>query len=107
MVEWRKPRIKSMIWNIRKERQPIRETGRKNNPKKKTKNENSISSLRDNFKKTNIRITGMLKGEKEQDIKNLFEKIMQENLPILVKESDTQVQEAQRVPNKMDARGPL
>ena len=48
----------------------------------------------------------MLKGEKEQDIKNLFEKIMQENLPTLVKESDTQVQETQRVPNKMDAKRP-
>ena len=44
--------------------------------------------------------------EKEEEIKNLFEKIMKENFPSLVKESDMQVQEAQRVPNKMDAKRP-
>ena len=38
----------------------------------------------------------MLEGEEEeQEIKNLFEKIMKENLPNLVKEIDMQVQEAQ------------
>ena len=31
---------------------------------------------------------------------------MKENLPNLVKEIDMQVQEAQRVPNKMDAKRP-
>ena len=39
--------------------------------------------------------------EKEQEIENLFEKIMKEKFPNLVKEIDIQVQEAQRVPNKM------
>ena len=39
--------------------------------------------------------------EKEQEIGNLFENIMKENFPNLVKEIDMQVQEAQRVPNKM------
>ena len=33
--------------------------------------------------------------EKEQEIGNLFEKIMKENFPNLVKEMDMQVQEAQ------------
>ena len=43
--------------------------------------------------------------EKEQEIENLFEKkIMTENFPNLVKEIDIQVQEAQRVPNKMDTK---
>ena len=42
--------------------------------------------------------------EKEQEIGNLFEKIMRGNFPNLVKELDMQVQEAQRVPNKMDAK---
>ena len=32
---------------------------------------------------------------------------MKENFPNLVKEIDMQIQEAQRVPNKMDARGPV
>ena len=44
--------------------------------------------------------------DKEQEIGNLFEKIMKENFPNLVKEIDMQVQEAQRVPNKMDAKKP-
>ena len=41
--------------------------------------------------------------EREQEIGNLFQKIMKENFPNFVKETDLQVQEAQRVPNKMDA----
>ena len=44
--------------------------------------------------------------EDEQEIENLFEKIMKENFPNLVKEIDIQVKEAQRVPNKMDAKRP-
>ena len=42
--------------------------------------------------------------EEEQEIENLFEKIMKENFPSLVKELDMQVQEAQRVPKKLDPR---
>ena len=43
--------------------------------------------------------------EKDQDIENLFEKIMKENFPNLVKEIDFQeVQEAQRVPKKLNPR---
>ena len=39
--------------------------------------------------------SGVLEGEeKEQEIKNLFKKIMKENFPNLVKEMDIQVQEA-------------
>ena len=48
----------------------------------------------------------MPKGEEEeQEIENLFEQIMKENFPNLVKETDFQeVQEAQRVPKKLDPR---
>ena len=42
--------------------------------------------------------------ERELEVGNLFEKIMTENFPNLVKEIDIQVQEAQRVPNKMDPK---
>ena len=43
--------------------------------------------------------------EKEQGIENLFEKIRKENFPNLAKEIDFQgVQEAQRVPKKLDPR---
>ena len=44
--------------------------------------------------------------EKEQEIANLFEKMVKENFPNLVKEIDMKIQEAQRVPNKMDAKRP-
>ena len=36
------------------------------------------------------------------EIEKLFEEIIKENFPDLVKEIDIQVQEAQRVPNKLD-----
>ena len=36
----------------------------------------------------------------------MFQKIMKENFPNLVKDIDMQVQEAQRVPNKMNAKRP-
>ena len=95
-----------MIWNIRKQK-----TANYNNEKKKEsstqKNMESVSSLWDNFKHPNIHIIGVPEGEqKEQEIGNLFEKIVKENFPNLVKVIDMQVQEAQRVPNKMDAKRP-
>ena len=48
----------------------------------------------------------MPEGEEEdKEIKNLFEKIMKENFPNLAKKIDFQeVQEAQRVPKKLDPR---
>ena len=43
--------------------------------------------------------------EEEQEIENLFGQIMKENFPDLAKEIDFQeVQEAQRVPKKLDPR---
>ena len=44
----------------------------------------------------------MPEEEEDQNIENLFEKIMEESFLNLVKEIDIQVQEAQRVPNKLD-----
>ena len=46
----------------------------------------------------------MPEGEEEQEIENLFEKIMKENFSNLGKETDIQVQEAQRGPNKLDPK---
>ena len=46
----------------------------------------------------------MPEEEEEQEIENLFEKIMKENFPNLAKEIDFQVQESQRVPKKLDPR---
>ena len=50
---------------------------------------------------------GISEGEEsEQVIENLFEEIMTTNFPNLVKEKDTQIQEAWRVPNKLGPKGP-
>ena len=58
------------------------------------------------MKRSNIQIIGVSEGEEEeQEIQNLLEKIMKENFPNLAKEIDFQeVQEAQRVPKKLDPR---
>ena len=42
--------------------------------------------------------------EEKQEIENLFEKIMRENFPNLAKEIDIQVEQARRVPNKLDPK---
>ena len=55
------------------------------------KNEERLRTLWDNFKCSNIQITGLPEGEKEeQEIENLFEQIMKENFPNMVKETDFQ-----------------
>ena len=59
------------------------------------------------MKQNNIHIMEISEGEEvSQGIKNLTEEIMSKNLPNLVKEKDTQVQEAQKVPNKLDPKRP-
>ena len=69
------------------------------------KNEERLRNFWDNFKHSNIRTIGTEGKEEEQEIENLLEQIMKENFPNLAKEIDFQeVQEAQRVPKKLDPR---
>ena len=70
------------------------------------KNEERLRNLQDILKRSNIWIIGVPEGEEEeQKFENLFEQIMKENFPNLAKEIDFQeVQEAQRVPKKLDPR---
>ena len=78
----------------------------KNEPPRTQKNEERLRNLQDILKCSNIRIIGVQEGEEEeQKIENLLEQIMKENFPRLAKEIDCQeVQEAQRVPKKLDPR---
>ena len=78
----------------------------KNEETRIQKNEERLRNLQDIFKCSNIQITGVLEGEdEEQEIENLFENIMKENFPNLAKIIVFQeVQEAQRVPKKLDPR---
>ena len=64
-----------------------------------------LRNLQDIFKHSNIQIIGVPEGEKgEQGMENLFEQIMK-NFPNLAKEINFQeVQEAQRVPKKLDPK---
>ena len=99
----RKLGLKSMVWTRRK-----KETFNQKRMKKQEfkKNEERIRNLQDIFKCSNIQIIGVPEGEEEeQEIENLFEQIIKENFPNLAKEIDFQeVQEAQRVPKKLDPR---
>ena len=53
------------------------------------KNEERLRNLQDILKRSNIRIIGVPEGEEEeQKIENVFENIMKENFPNLVKEID-------------------
>ena len=58
--------------------------------------ENTLREFSDSINHNNIRITGVSKEEeRERGAENLFEKIA-ENFPNLGKETDIQIQEAQR-----------
>ena len=66
-------------------------------------NEGRLRNRWDNLKCPNIRIIGAPEGEEqEQEIENLFEQIMKENIPNLVKK--IVFQETQRVPKKLDPK---
>ena len=62
IVECMKPRTNSMIWNIKKQKinqSEQEETGIQ-------KNRNSVSSLWDKFKRSNIHIIGVPEGEEKE-----------------------------------------
>ena len=66
-------------------------------------NEEGLREMQDNIKRNNICIIGIPEGEEEE---NLFEKVMMENFPNLLREKVTQIQETQRVPNKRNPKRP-
>ena len=59
------------------------------------------------MKRKNIHIIGIPEGEEEeQGIENLFEKVVTENCPTLMREEVPQIQETQRVPSKRNPQKP-
>ena len=75
--------------------------------KRLRKNEEGLREMQDNMKHNNICIRGIPEGEEEeQGIQNLFEKVMMENFPNLMREKVTQIQETQRVPSKRNQKRP-
>ena len=81
-------------------------TAMEQNKKKRMKRtEHSLRDLWDNIKRANIRIIGVSeREEREKGPKKIFEEIIVENFPNMGKEIATQVQEAQRVPGRINPR---
>ena len=76
-----------------------------NKEKRKKTNEDSLRDLWDNIKRNNIHIIGVPEGEeREEGSEKISEEIIAENYPNMGKEIATQVQEAQRVPGRMNPR---
>ena len=80
-------------------------TAEQNKEKRMKRTEDSFRDLWDNIKCTNIRIIGVPEEEeKKKGTEKLFEEIIVENCPNMGKEIVNQVQEAQRVPYKVNPR---
>ena len=66
------------------------------------RNEDHLRDLQDNIKHHNIRIIGVPEEDKKKDYEKILEEIIVENFPKMGKEIITQVQETQRVPNRIN-----
>ena len=76
-----------------------------NKVKRMKRTEDSLRDLWDNIKRTNIRIIGVPEEEeKKKGYEKVFEEIIVENFPNMEKEIVSQVQEAQRVPYRINPR---
>ena len=69
------------------------------------RNEDNLRDLQDNMKRSNIWTIGVAEEEdKKKDHQRILEEIIVENFPKMGKEIITQVQETQRVPNRINPR---
>ena len=76
-----------------------------NKEKRMKRNEDSIRHLWDNIKCSNIHIIRVPEGEeREKGPEKIFEEIIVEKFPNMGKEIATQVQEAKRVPYRINPR---
>ena len=76
---------------------------KQNKVKRMKRTEDSLRDLWDNIKHTNIRIIGVPEEEeKKKEYEKIFEEIIVENFPNMEKEIVSQVQEAQRVPYRIN-----
>ena len=66
--------------------------------------EDSVRDLWDNIEHTTIQIIGVREEEKKKGYEKIFEDIILENFPNMEKETVNQVQEAQRVPYRINPR---
>ena len=74
-----------------------------NKVKRMKRTKDSLRDLRGNIRCTNIQIIGVPE-EKKKGYEKIFEGIRVENFPNVEKETVNQVQEAQRVPHRINPR---
>ena len=80
-------------------------TAEQNKEKRMKRNEDSLRDFWGNIKHTTILIIGVQEGEdREKGPGKIFEEIIVENFPNMGKEITNQVQEAQRVPGRINPR---
>ena len=80
-------------------------TAEQNKEKRMKRIEDSLRDLRDNIKRTNIQIIGVPEEEeKKKGTEKILEDIIVENFPNMGKEIVNPVQEAQRVPYRINPR---
>ena len=74
--------------------------------KKNKNNEDNLRDLWDNVKHSNTQIIGVPEEEEDRkkDNEKILEEIIVESFPKMGKEIATQVQETQRVPNRINLR---
>ena len=75
-----------------------------NKVKRMQRTEDSLRDLWDNIKRTNTHIIGVPEEEKMKAFEKIFEEIIVENFPNMEKERVNQVQEARRVPHRINPR---
>ena len=82
----------------------INESDRKKEKRMK-RNKDNLRALQDSVKCPNTQIIGVPEEEdKKKDHENILEEVIVENFPKIGKEIIIQVQETQRVPNKINPR---
>ena len=76
----------------------------KKKEKRIKRNKDNLRDLQGNIKHYNIRIIGVLEEDKKKDHEKILEEITVENLPKTGRAIANQVQETQRVPNRINPR---
>ena len=103
-IDSRRMETQDRISEVEDKMVEINEAERKKEKRTK-RNEDNLRDLWDNVKHHNIRIIGVPKEEdRKKGHEKVLEEIIAENFPKMGKEIVTQVQETQRVPNRINPR---
>ena len=83
----------------------MKQRGKKKKESRIKRNEDNLRDLWDNVKHPNIRIIGVPeKEDKKKGHEKILKEVIAEKFPKMGKEIVTQVQETQRVPNRINPR---